>query len=365
MEAVLSKSLQSNFRALVHQLRVSGVFSFASLLLELAILWALAHWGGVSSVGQWFLALAISLPVFVWGNLPRRLSSQGSTASLVMFLEIQVLLYLFMVLVFLAAKFLGGLSWSTFGLWVLALSWLAIRQWGPRWKRHGAKLRLQSSGVPFSYREHCHRIFQYWKDQSLEFGQISLEWLILALPVYGLFLWGGWELLGYFAVVGFWLCTHRAWIHPHWLPGRKRLREAIHQGQVEAFERLFLKQLSYGIILALAALLLVSLLGAELLDLSFGPAYARHEALLVWMVAAGALWAVQGYFRQTRLLLQPAKHPLADTALWLALQFFFVLAMIPHLGLSGAAWSLFFLALLRSLTQVIRLEQALREIGTG
>lgn len=358
MDAVLIKSNHSIFRELWHQLRISGVLALVGLGIELGFLWTLAHFAGVSAVGQWFLALALALPVFVWATLPKTLSFHQNNLIVHGFLSLQALLFGSLLLVFMGLKFALGFSWSSFGVAALALTWVALREFAPGWKHHAKDLRhpvALASRLKFKT-----MVWQIWRQNGLRYAQNALEWLILLLPVYALGLHGGWEALGYFAVLSFWLCTHRVWIHPERLPGKEGLTLCLQEKNLEGFERLFLRQLSYGLLAWLVVLVMVSLLGEALLGWSFGFTYGRYGEVLTWMVAAGGLWILQAYLRQGRLLLESAKHPLADTVFWVGLQFLLVWAMVPHLGLSGAAWSLFLVALLRSLTQVIRLERALK-----
>jgi O-antigen/teichoic acid export membrane protein len=116
-----------------------------------------------------------------------------------------------------------------------------------------------------------------------------------------------------------------------------RLAKYYAEGMTEAFNALLLKLVGIGALLGVMGVLVVLVAGSEILTLLYGPEYATHVDVFVWlMVAAGIQYAASllGYGMSAARYFTVQMPLMAGVA---AVTTIACMGFIPYVGLSGAA----------------------------
>ena len=119
-----------------------------------------------------------------------------------------------------------------------------------------------------------------------------------------------------------------------------RLSKYFAAGNVSAFRKLLLRLVAFGGLIGALGIIVVKVAGHWILNLFYGPEYAAHNAIFMWIAAASAMHFVQWflgdgltaarYFKVQPLLLGMVTVITVLASLWL----------IPAYGLKGAAYVL-------------------------
>ena len=119
-----------------------------------------------------------------------------------------------------------------------------------------------------------------------------------------------------------------------------RLAKVFAQRDRAAFLRIYLRLVALGAGIGLAAIVVSAAAGPLILTLLYGPEYAAHGTLLVWMMTAAAVGYVASF---SGYAITAARFFRAQLPLFLVVVGANALAchwLVPRFGLHGAAWSL-------------------------
>jgi O-antigen/teichoic acid export membrane protein len=116
-----------------------------------------------------------------------------------------------------------------------------------------------------------------------------------------------------------------------------RLGRYMAEGELDEFRRLLSKLVGTAIVLGAVGVVLALTIGSELLRLIYGPEYAAHSTVFVWLMCAAGIWyvgAVLGFALIAARLFWSQLPLFACSATACA---FASLTLIPSRGLRGAA----------------------------
>lgn len=119
-----------------------------------------------------------------------------------------------------------------------------------------------------------------------------------------------------------------------------RLSKYFAAGNVLAFRKLLLKLVGFGALIGAAGIATVAVAGRWILNLLYGPEYAAHSGIFIWIAAASAVHFVQWFLGDG---LTAARYFKIQPILLAAVALITVLAslwLIPAHGLKGAAYVL-------------------------
>ncbi|WP_428261714.1 lipopolysaccharide biosynthesis protein [Haliangium sp.] len=119
-----------------------------------------------------------------------------------------------------------------------------------------------------------------------------------------------------------------------------RLARHHADGQQRAFDRLLARLLGLGLGLGLAGVALAAVAGGRILDFVFGPAYAAHADVFVWVMAAGALTYLGSLLNYASAATRAFSRFTAPYAAVTVVALVTSALLIPWADLRGAAWSL-------------------------
>jgi O-antigen/teichoic acid export membrane protein len=124
-----------------------------------------------------------------------------------------------------------------------------------------------------------------------------------------------------------------------------RLARLHYDGDRRAFCGLVMKLAAFGGLTGLAGLVVVQVAGARILTMLYRPEYALHVKAFFWLMAAGAIMNISGVLGVAMTAMQGFRQQawihLACLAIGLAAAF----ALVPSMGILGAAFSVLILAL--------------------
>jgi O-antigen/teichoic acid export membrane protein len=143
-----------------------------------------------------------------------------------------------------------------------------------------------------------------------------------------------------------------------------RLAKYYVAGNKAAFLSLLVKLVILGAIIGAAGIVLVLLGGKPLITLLFGPAYAEHMDVLLWLMIAGSISFVAHYITTG---ITAAQYLRIQTPIYALATMSSVIAcfwLIPALGLKGAALALLLAALVQLLGASLIAIYAIANIST-
>ncbi len=151
--------------------------------------------------------------------------------------------------------------------------------------------------------------------------------------------WGEAE-LGIFAALAYLIVAGNTVVGALGQAASPRLAAHYAGGRARAFRGLLLKLVGMGALLGAAGVTVALLLGAPLLALIYGPAYAAHADVFVLVMLAGGIGYVSSFlgYGMTAARFFRAQAPLFAAVV--AVTTLAALALIPPLGMRGAALAL-------------------------
>jgi O-antigen/teichoic acid export membrane protein len=196
---------------------------------------------------------------------------------------------------------------------------------------------------------------------SLPLGvTLMLAALAVNIPRYAIEGRLGLASLGAFAAAATFITVGSTVINALGQAATPRLARAFSDGDARGFRRLSLQLTGASILLGAMGIGVAAVLGRFVLTLVYGRAYAPFAGLLVWLMAAGLASYVAGAlgYILTSARAFTAQAPLLATvaaAAWLASR-----ALVPRMGLDGAAAALAAAWLVQIAGSIIILAKALR-----
>ena len=142
-----------------------------------------------------------------------------------------------------------------------------------------------------------------------------------------------------------------------------RMSKQFAEGDVRGFRLLLTKLLWFATALGAAGLGLTLLAGRPVLTIVYKPQYAEHVDLLLVMVVTASVTAIASFlgFAMTAARCFRAQLPIMGVTL--VTTFALTLALVPRLGLMGAAYALLFAAAVQAAASYLVLNAAMRQLA--
>jgi O-antigen/teichoic acid export membrane protein len=368
--------------------------NLAYVLCQWGALVLLARIGRAETVGQFALALSISAPVFVFFQLNMRTllatDARGEypvgdylrvrLALTILALAVVAIVLLvagysagtaavvFGVALFKAVEAVSDIGYGLFlkherfsamaaslmvrgltllaglglGLWLTGRLFIAVVSVAALWLVLAATLDLPRALAlePFT---HADSGGLFWRllATSTPLGLVmTLGTLSMSIPQYVVEHSAGAGQLGYFAAIAYFVASGRIVVEALAQSSSARLSRFYVAADFPGYRRLLWRLMAFGTGIGTLGLAVAVVMGRVILELAYGPEYAAHHGLLIWvMVAAtinqavtflGLSLTVGRFVREMLLIGVFVATSVLALSCWL----------VPRFGIEGAGWAL-------------------------
>lgn len=160
------------------------------------------------------------------------------------------------------------------------------------------------------------------------------------IPRYYIVSFQGESDLGYFASMAYIIMAVQKVIIAFGESARPRLAKYFVEKRTDEFRKLFLRMLSFGLLVGISVLMVSILFGREVLTILYKPDYAEHVDVFIWLMIGGGIYYLSLLFNDSMIA---AQYFRIQVPMFLSVSISIVILcalFVPERGILGAAQAL-------------------------